>query len=590
MSPGVPRWLVSRRRLLGRGLNWRLLTRRSLRGRLIAGLVALLAIACATVGVTAYVTVRNAVSGSLNDQLQSASSRWANCKKPPATSSTGTDSSTQDSDSAGPDAQDAADSQVCPGLGPRTFDARLADGTVTSAGVINPHGNSPYTLLHLSAADTRTLLSLPAQQTGGLPGSTTLRVYTRTLTTLNGTYRLTAERSQQDGDILVTGLPTADMDSTLGTVEITEILVFAVAVLLTGVLGTIWVRLSLRPLERVATTAAQVADLPLETGEVELPAGVPDTDPGTEAGRVGASFNRMLGHVQAALARRAASEARLRRFAADASHELRTPLSSIRGYTELALRHPGEVPEEVTHALRRVEAESARMSVLVDDLLLLARLDAGRPLGSEPVDLSRLAIDATSDARVARPDHRWMLDLPDDPVQVLGDELRLHQVLANLLSNAGRHTPAASTVTVRLTLNPAEPAVKGAGEVGGDDQTSYVRRGDLPQAPLAELSVTDDGPGIPPELLPELFERFTRADTARTHADGSSTGLGLAIVDAVVAAHKGCITVTSRPGMTRFSITLTGLPADGFDTSPTPPRQRGSRRILHLGGTPAGDR
>jgi len=286
-----------------------------------------------------------------------------------------------------------------------------------------------------------------------------------------------------------------------------------------------------------------------------LPAGVPDSDPRTEVGRVGAAFNRMLFHVERALGRRAASEARLRRFAADASHELRTPLSAIRGYAELALRHPGPVPEDVTHALQRVQSESDRMTVLVDDLLLLARLDAGRPLEREPVDLSRLAIETTSDARVARGDHRWRLELPDEPVLVEGDEHRLHQVLANLLSNAGKHTPPGSTVSVALTLGDAS--------TGAPPGAAALQRGVVPLGPRVELSITDDGPGIPPELLPELFERFTRGDTGRARdasAAGKSTGLGLAIVDAVVAAHGGSIAVTSRPGITRFAIFLPLLP------------------------------
>ena len=291
-----------------------------------------------------------------------------------------------------------------------------------------------------------------------------------------------------------------------------------------------------------------------------LPAGVPDTDPRTEVGQVGAAFNRMLFHVERALGRRAASEARLRRFAADASHELRTPLSAIRGYAELALRHRGPVPEDVTHALTRVQSESARMSVLVDDLLLLARLDAGRPLEREPVDLSRLAIDVTSDARVARREHHWRLDLPSDPILVRGDEHRLHQVLANLMSNAGKHTPPGSTVSVALSISGGVDS-----QVAADSgpEIDRVERGARPGAPRVELSITDDGPGIPPELLPELFERFTRADTSRARdldAAGKSTGLGLAIVDAVVAAHGGSIAVTSRPGRTRFAIYLPLLP------------------------------
>jgi two-component system OmpR family sensor kinase len=363
-----------------------------------------------------------------------------------------------------------------------------------------------------------------------------------------------------DGTDLVTGLPLTTVNQTLEKVENTEHVLFAVALGLAVILGAALVQFSLRPLRRVAATATRVTELPLDSGEVTLPAGVPDTDPRTEVGQVGAAFNRMLFHVERALSRRAASEARLRRFAADASHELRTPLSAIRGYAELALRHRGPVPEDVTHALTRVQSESARMSVLVDDLLLLARLDAGRPLEREPVDLSRLAIDVTSDARVARRDHHWRLDLPSDPILVRGDEHRLHQVLANLMSNAGKHTPPGSTVSVALHVQAAPLVDSPVAPDGG-----LVERGLRPAAPWVELSITDDGPGIPAELLPELFERFTRADTSRSRsrdldAAGKSTGLGLAIVDAVVAAHGGSITVTSRPGRTRFAICLPLLP------------------------------
>ena len=341
-----------------------------------------------------------------------------------------------------------------------------------------------------------------------------------------GAYRMIASRAP-DGNVLISGLPLSSVTTTLHQVAAAELAVFLAALLITGVIGTAWVRASLRPLRRVAATATRVTQLPLSSGEVSLPERVPDANPATEVGQVGAAFNRMLGHVEAALARREASETRLRAFAADASHELRTPLAAIRGYAELARRHPGPLPDEVAHALSRVESESARMSVLVDELLLLARLDAGRPLASEPVDMTRLVIDVTSDARVAAPHHRWQLELPAEPVMVRGDDLRLHQVLANVLSNAAKHTPAGTVVTVSLAS----------------------------AAGSAVLNVTDNGPGIAPELLPDIFERFVRGDSSRSRAAGSS-GLGLAIVHAVAVAHGGGATVESRPGETRFTITL----------------------------------
>jgi two-component system OmpR family sensor kinase len=390
----------------------------------------------------------------------------------------------------------------------------------------------------------------------GPPGPPPARTYIRTLSSLGGEFLLTKVAGPEHGTTLVTGLPLATVQGTLANVEDTQHVVYAAVLVLALALGTAMVQLSLRPLRRVAATATKVTELPLDSGEVTLPAGVPDSDPRTEVGRVGAAFNRMLFHVERALGRRAASEARLRRFAADASHELRTPLSAIRGYAELALRHPGPVPEDVTHALRRVESESARMTVLVDDLLLLARLDAGRPLEREPVDLSRLAIETTSDAQVARGDHRWRLELPDEPVLVEGDEHRLHQVLANLLSNAGQHTPPGSMVSVALTLGDATAGPEVPEVPAG---TAVVQRGVAPPGPRVELSITDDGPGISAELLPELFERFTRGEAGRARdasAAGKSTGLGLAIVDAVVAAHGGAIVVISHPGMTRFAILL----------------------------------
>ena len=536
-----------------------LLSLRTISGKLIVGLVVLLGAASIIVSVVTAQSLHNSLMSSLNTELQAATMRWQNCVFPPQGRHT--------------DAYTDTDPAVnCYGQATGTFEAQLTGHTFSNLGVV-PGG------CQLSAADEATLLALPTTplpsggQHGpggqGGPGAPGLPTHTVTLTSLDGDYLLTKVQASSD-DILITGLPLATVDNTLNKVENTEHVVFAAVLLLAVVLGAGLIQVSLRPLRRVAATATRVTELPLDSGEVTLPAGVPDTDPRTEVGRVGAAFNRMLFHVEKALGRRAASEARLRRFAADASHELRTPLSAIRGYAELALRHPGPVPEDVTHALERVQSESARMTVLVDDLLLLARLDAGRPLEREPVDLSRLVIETTSDARVARGDHRWQLDLPDEPVLVPGDEHRLHQVMANLLSNAGKHTPAGSTVSVALALGAT---VTGTGTTTAG--TAAVQRGIMPSGPRVELSITDDGPGIPAELLPELFERFTRGDTGRArevNAAGKSTGLGLAIVDAVVAAHDGCIAVTSRPGMTRFAILLPLLPEPAGQPQASPVR------------------
>jgi two-component system OmpR family sensor kinase len=518
---------------------------RTISGKLIIGLVVLFGLASAVVSVVTAQSLNNSLMSSLRTQVQSATSTWFTCANP-------------DSHSPGGDPDHGQQSPLgcyASRQAPGTFLAVLsASGKVEQCHYV---GGS----CTLTAADRAMLVNLPAPgPLGSYPPHgppPDPHTYTRTLSSLGIEFMFTKVPGP-DNTVLVTGLPLTTVNATLEHVETTEHVLFAVALGLAVILGVGLVQFSLRPLRRVAVTATKVTELPLDSGEVTLPAGVPDTDPRTEVGQVGAAFNRMLFHVERALSRRAASEARLRRFAADASHELRTPLSAIRGYAELALRHQGPVPQDVTHALTRVQSESARMSVLVDDLLLLARLDAGRPLEREPVDLSRLAIDVTSDARVARGGHHWRLDLPSDPILVRGDEHRLHQVLANLMSNAGKHTPPGSTVSVALR-------VQAAAEVNSPvaPDSGMLERGTRPAAPRVELSITDDGPGIPPELLPELFERFTRADTSRARdldAAGKSTGLGLAIVDAVVAAHGGSITVTSRPGRTRFAIYLPLLP------------------------------
>ena len=291
---------------------------------------------------------------------------------------------------------------------------------------------------------------------------------------------------------------------------------------------------SLRPLNRVAATAQQVSQLPLDRGEVALAVRVPpaDTDPTSEVGRVGQAFNHMLTNVEEALAARQASEVKVRQFVADASHELRNPLAAIRGYAELTRRERDSMSVDAAYAMSRVEAESERMSYLVEDLLLLARLDSGPDLDLRPTDLTEVVLNAVSDARAAGPDHAWQVELPDDPVEALADRHRIHQVVANLLANARTHTPAGTRVCTAVAVT----------------------------GPYALLTVTDHGPGIPEDVREHVFERFTRAEVSRVRSAGTpsgrSTGLGLAIVAAVVEAHHGTVSVQSRPGWTQFRVTL----------------------------------
>jgi two-component system, OmpR family, sensor kinase len=505
-------------RWTARARQW--LATRTLRGRLVVGLLVLLALACASVGAVTYAHLQSVLTGNLNSELQLANERYVDCLQgaPP-----GSQGDNDGNPHGGPPRS--------PGPGPcaqeqnaDTLNVVFSTGaTVLAADLANSD------VCRLSSTDRALLAGL---RTGSASASQFYGPRTIDLSAY-GEYQVIARNTQ--AGLVVTGLPLTPVTATLRQVALAEIAVFTAALVLAGIIGTAWVRASLRPLRRVAATATRVTSLPLASGEVSLPERVPDTDARTEVGQLGAAFNRMLGHVESALARREASETRLRSFAADASHELRTPLAAIRGYAEMARRHPGPLPADIAHALSRVESESARMTELVDELLLLARLDAGRPLATEAVDLTRLVIDATSDATVAATDHQWLLNLPDAPVVICGDEQRLRQVLANLLSNAARHTPAGTVVTVAVRVAPPGSAQREPG--------------------AAVITVTDNGPGIPLELQPDVFERFVRGDTARSRAAGSS-GLGLAIVHAVTAAHGGTASVASQPGETTFVIEL----------------------------------
>lgn len=340
------------------------------------------------------------------------------------------------------------------------------------------------------------------------------------------------------GTTVVMGQSTAEVRSTIGQLLTTITFTTAAGLFVLGGAITLVIRQGLKPLRAVAETATRVSRQPLDQGSVSIEERVPDeqADPRTEIGQVGAALNLLLDHVDASLDARQRNEERMRRFVADASHELRTPLASIRGYSELSLRDPS-LSETTGQSLERIQAQSMRMTGLVEDLLLLARLDEGQELVYGAVDLTQLAVESVADQQVAGPDHTWHVDVDEEPVIVAGDAARLNQVIVNLLANARTHTPAGTTVTVSVRHEGSGSATRGI------------------------LRVHDDGPGIDPALQDELFTRFARGDRSRARATGG-TGLGLAIVKAIVEAHHGTISVTSSPGDTTFEVNLPAKPRD----------------------------
>ena len=461
----------------------------------MASLLGLLAVLCLTIGAFTEIALAHSLMSRLDAQLVSAGGRFSQGQNGPALGP--------------PNGRDAHD-LLSPGQAVGTINARI-DPNGAAARTYASDGH----VVSVSAPDTDRLALVPRDG----------RPHTVDLPTM-GDYRVAATTAG-DGDVLITGLPLNGVTDTLRTLTFV-ITGLSILSLIVAAFAAEWiVRLALRPLRRVTATASRVAEMPLDEGEVALAVRVPEPNPHTEVGQVGVALNRMLENVSEALNARHRSETRVRQFVADASHELRTPLASIRGYAELTRRSRDQAPPDIVHAMGRVESEANRMTALVEDLLLLARLDAGRPLDRVEVDLTRLAVDSVSDAHAASGNHNFHLELPDEPVIAIGDTARLQQVLANILANARTHTPHGTNVWVSL----AE------------------------EGQHAVLAVRDDGPGIPSQLLPDIFQRFSRGEQSRSRAAGS-TGLGLAIVAAVVAAHNGRIMVTSRPGRTEVIVRL----------------------------------
>jgi two-component system, OmpR family, sensor kinase len=398
-----------------------------------------------------------------------------------------------------------------------------------------------------------TLVTVPAQS-----GSDTWRVIAK-----NYSYQAVSSTgsTQQVTGTLVVGTDLGNINATVRRIAYFDMIVGAVIVFVLALVGVAAVRANLRPLDEIEETAEAIADGHLDRR-------VPERDPRTEIGRLGRSLNSMLSQIEAAFHSREESEAaahkseeRMRRFIADAGHELRTPLTAIRGFAEYyrqrgglvphwdreeqaeaAAPAAGVVPPEASRAVRggltpddldrimqRLEKEAARMGLLVEDLLLLARLDQQRPLARQPIDLLSLAADAVHDARLLAPARTIDLSVqPGAAFLVIGDEPRLRQVIGNLMSNALTHTPDGTPIEVSIGSGTVDPRVP-----------------DSP--PAVTLDVTDHGPGMTPDQAHRVFERFYRADQARTRATGGS-GLGLAIVNSLVAAHGGVASVRTTPG------------------------------------------
>ncbi|GAA0472475.1 two-component sensor histidine kinase [Paractinoplanes deccanensis] len=348
-------------------------------------------------------------------------------------------------------------------------------------------------------------------------------------------WRLIAVANPTTGGVAVMGLSLSEVQQTTETLVLIDTGVSLLLLALLGLGAAFVVRLGLRPLtdmERLAT----------DISAGNLSGRVADTDAHTEPGRLGLALNSMLSRIEAEVGARTASERRLRQFVADASHELRTPLTSIRGFAELYRRGGARSAPDLGEMMSRIESEAGRMGVLVEDMLLLARLDQRRPPTRKPVDLLEIAADTIRDAHARVPDRPVLLaGLEDDddtfePATVLGDEHGLRQVATNLVANALQHTPPRARVTVRVGKVPARPPAAGS-----------VLSGEIVHeaTPLAVLEVTDDGPGVPAVHAPRVFERLYRADSSRTRGKGGGSGLGLSIVAAIVHGHGGWVELES---------------------------------------------
>ncbi|WP_413318538.1 ATP-binding protein [Agrococcus sp. 1P02AA] len=469
----------------------------SLRRRLLVVVALLFAALTAAVAIASVMTMRLVLESRVDEQLREISAQTAQ------------------------QVEQSGSARVDPRAGGSgTLYAIESDGALTDHLVL-----TRVTQQALSAKDETVLVRVASD----IPSTVSLPTH--------GTFRVIAT-AVGDSRVIV-GISLIDTNQTLAALAFVIAVSAIAAVTVVLMLGDWIIRRALRPLTAVIATTERISQLPLASGDAQLTNRVRIEEPASEVGRVQESMNRMLTHIEEAFEARALSERRVRQFVADASHELRTPLAAVRGYAEITRKHDADLSSDSRASLERIEAAAHRMQALVDDLLLLARLDEGRELERGEVDLSLMVVEAVADAQAAGPAHPISLELPEEPVVIAGDQLRLQQVVANLLANARVHTPDGTAIDVHLRAEGAD----------------------------AVIDIVDAGPGIPEPLQRTAFERFARGDSSRSRATGSS-GLGLAIVQALVDAHHGSIRLESEPGRTAFEVRLPLWQAEAAEPAP----------------------
>jgi two-component system OmpR family sensor kinase len=467
-----------------------------LRRQLVLGGIGLVTVAGVLIGLVSSFVVGRSLLDDVDQKLQQAADRVAQVVDEAA-------------DPVGPSGR-----LDRPGFQVGTLIA-VVDGSEVSGAFIDPDGD----LLIVEPSQLRSFIG--AEFSSDIP--VTLRVFGG-----EGEYRALLVQRVGNNELVV-ALPLSDIRQTIGRLNLLIVAITGIVIVFAGALGAYGARLALRPLDRMRATAQQITEQRLDRGQVTVGTRIPDelANPSTEVGQLGDALNRMLDHVDEAFRTRYRTESTMRRFIQDASHELRTPLSSIRGYSEFAIRFAETMPEDVARALDRIESESVRMTSLVEDLLTLARLDEGEKLTIAQVDLVALVNEAVADATVRGDGHNFSVESEVEELMIDADSQALFQVLTNLVQNARVHTPEGTRVVVRVMVNDTH----------------------------ATLQVEDDGPGIDRDVLPAIFERFRKHQGGRVRKPGS-TGLGLSIAQTIVAAHHGTLTVESEPGRTLFEIRL----------------------------------